>query len=303
MTEPNLRDCTDPAVWWPHLDEAVRTLARGALAVIPTDTVYGIAADAFTPDAVAALLKAKGRGRQMPPPVLIGDVRTLDGLALDVPPEVRDLVEAFWPGPLTIIVNAQPSLMWDLGETQGTVALRMPDNEFTLALLRRTGPLAVSSANKSGRRAARTANDAARQLRKAVSIYLDNGRSRGAVPSTIIDATGPELKIVRQGALRPAELAKVVPSLAPQPEPEAEAGGETAEAQGLADAPEAQEPAPAPENAEVDTAEESAVDERPAVEDSRVTEEPAVEDSQVAEDPAAEEFPAEEPPTGESTAP
>ncbi|NLF06286.1 MAG: L-threonylcarbamoyladenylate synthase, partial [Actinomycetales bacterium] len=143
-------DASDPQAWGPAVDEAVNAVARGGLVVLPTDTVYGIGADAFTPEAVAALLAAKGRGRQMPPPVLVGDVRTLDGLARDVPDGVRALVERFWPGGLTVICRAQPSLAWDLGETHGTVALRQPDHPAALALLARTGPLAVSSANRTG---------------------------------------------------------------------------------------------------------------------------------------------------------
>lgn len=210
-----LRDCTDPATWWPHLDEATRALAGGALAVVPTDTVYGIAADAFTPEAVARLLEAKGRGRDMPPPVLIADVRTMDGLATDIPAAARALAEEFWPGPLTIILGAQPTLAWDLGETEGTVALRVPDHELTRALLRRTGPLAVSSANKSGRPAALTALDARAQLAESVRVYLDGGPVAGGVPSTIVDASAGRLRIVREGALSASELARVAPELAP----------------------------------------------------------------------------------------
>ncbi len=239
MDEPNLRDCTEPATWWPHLDEAVRTLSRGALVVLPTDTVYGIAADAFTPQAVAALLAAKGRGRHMPPPVLIGDVRTLDGLATDIPDAVRDLVARFWPGALTVVLPAQPSLMWDLGETQGTVALRMPDHEFTLALLRKTGPLAVSSANSTGRPAALTAADAAAQLGRSVSLYLDGGPAPGETPSTIIDATGDRLRIVRPGAISAEQLAEVAPELAEQVTEEVPGPAEAEEAPGPAEAEEA----------------------------------------------------------------
>src|SRR5690606_16252855 len=99
-------------------------------------------------------------------------VRTLDGLATDVPTAVRALAEAFWPGGLTVILRAQPSLAWDLGETHGTVALRMPDHPAALALLRRTGPLAVSSANLTGRPAATTAADADRQLGAQVAVIL-----------------------------------------------------------------------------------------------------------------------------------
>jgi L-threonylcarbamoyladenylate synthase len=202
---------SDPTTWGPALDEAVNVLSRGGLVVLPTDTVYGIAADAFTPPAVQALLDAKGRGRQMPPPVLIGDVRTLDGLATGVPEGARALAEAFWPGGLTLIVRAQPSLAWDLGETRGTVALRVPDHETARALLRRTGPLAVSSANRTGSPAAVTAQDAYDQLGDSVAVYLDGGDAPGQVASSIVDATGPTLRLVRVGALSLEQLNEVTP--------------------------------------------------------------------------------------------
>ena len=200
------RDVSDPNSWGPALDEAVNAVARGALVVLPTDTVYGVGADAFTPPAVASLLAAKGRGRQMPPPVLVPDLRTLDGLATAVPATARALVAQFWPGGLTVICRAQPSLAWDLGETRGTVALRMPDHPAALALLRRTGPLAVSSANRTGRPAALTAADALDQLGEAVAVYLDGGTAPGGVASTIVDATGDELRLVRAGAIDLATL-------------------------------------------------------------------------------------------------
>lgn len=202
---------SDPTTWGPALDEAVNVLSRGGLVVLPTDTVYGIAADAFTPPAVQALLDAKGRGRQMPPPVLIPDVRTLDGLATDVPAGARALAEAFWPGGLTLIVRAQPSLAWDLGETRGTVALRVPDHETALALLRRTGPLAVSSANTTGSPAAVTARTAYDQLGDSVAVYLDAGDAPGQVASSIVDATGATLRLVRVGALSLEQLNEVTP--------------------------------------------------------------------------------------------
>jgi len=213
-----LQDVGDPNTWGAAIDEAVNAIARGALVVLPTDTVYGIAADAFNPEAVAALLAAKGRGRQLPPPVLVPEVRTLDGLATEVPPAVRDLVAAFWPGGLTVICRAQPSLAWDLGETGGTVALRMPDHPAALALLRRTGPLAVSSANLTGRPAARTAIDAADQLGDAVAVFLDAGVAPGGVASTIVDATGDGLRLVRAGAIGLAALRAVAPIQAPDGE-------------------------------------------------------------------------------------
>lgn len=205
----DLWDVSAAGTWGPGIDEAVNVVSRGGLVVLPTDTVYGIGADAFTAPAVAALLAAKGRGRQMPPPVLIPDVRTLDGLAIDVPAGARALAEAFWPGGLTLILRAQPSLAWDLGETAGTVALRMPDHPAALALLRRTGPLAVSSANRTGSPAAVTAQDARAQLGDAVSAYLDGGPSAGGVASTIVDATGEELRVVRLGAVSLEQLREV----------------------------------------------------------------------------------------------
>lgn len=234
MSLIRIKDATDPATWGPAIDEAVHAVGRGELVVLPTDTVYGIGADAFAPRAVQALLDAKGRGRQMPPPVLIPDVRTLDGLATDVPDGVRALAEAFWPGGLTVILRAQPSLAWDLGETHGTVALRMPDHPVALALLRRTGPLAVSSANRTGRPAATTAAEAYRQLGAQVPVFLDGGAAPGGVASTIVDATGPVLRIVRLGAIDLAALAAVAPVMAPPPAP-------------APDAPAPDAPAPAPD--------------------------------------------------------
>ncbi|WP_311836146.1 L-threonylcarbamoyladenylate synthase [Cellulomonas fimi] len=206
-----LHDVSDPNTWGAALDEAVNVVGRGGLVVLPTDTVYGIGADAFSPPAVAALLAAKGRGRQMPPPVLVPDVRTLDGLATQVPVSVRELVAAFWPGGLTVICHAQPSLAWDLGETRGTVALRMPDHPAALALLRRTGPMAVSSANRTGGPAALSARDAVDQLGDAVAVYLDAGTAPGGVASTIVDATGGTLRLVRAGAIDLATLRAVAP--------------------------------------------------------------------------------------------
>jgi L-threonylcarbamoyladenylate synthase len=138
-------------------------------------------------------------------------VRTLDGLATDVPAGARALAEAFWPGGLTLIVRAQPSLAWDLGETRGTVALRVPDHETARALLSRTGPLAVSSANRTGSPAAVTAQEAYDQLGDSVAVYLDGGDAPGQVASSIVDATGPALRLVRAGALSLEQLNEVTP--------------------------------------------------------------------------------------------
>lgn len=189
-------------------------IGRGELVVMPTDTVYGVAADAFNPRAVQRLLDAKGRGRQSPPPVLIPGVDALDALAESVPDEVRRLVGEYWPGALTVILPARSSLHWDLGDTHGTVALRMPANPIALELLSETGPLAVSSANLTGRPPAVTAAEADGMLGEGVAIILDGGAG-GSEPSTIVDATSlhlPEgrLRIVRHGAIPDEAIRSIV---------------------------------------------------------------------------------------------
>ena len=179
----------------------------------PTDTVYGIGADAFSAHAVTVLLAAKGRNRTMPPPVLIGRMAVMDALATDIPEEARSLAEAFWPGGLTLILQAQPSLAWDLGETRGTVALRMPADDLALDLLGRTGPLAVSSANRTGLEAATTAEQAKTMLGEAVAVYLADGDRSTTRPSTIVDCTVSPVKVARDGAITLEELRAVVPEV------------------------------------------------------------------------------------------
>jgi tRNA threonylcarbamoyl adenosine modification protein (Sua5/YciO/YrdC/YwlC family) len=192
---------------------AVRALQRGDLVVIPTDTVYGLAADAFSPAAVADLLAAKGRGRDMPVPVLVGSWRGLDGLAQHMTPIMHRLVEAFWPGPLTLIVRASASLAWDLGQTRGTVAVRMPLHPVALEVLTETGPLAVSSANRTGMPPATDAVSAQEQLGDSVKVYLDAGSSGDPVASTIVDLTGDVPQVRRAGALSLEDLQAVLPEV------------------------------------------------------------------------------------------
>jgi L-threonylcarbamoyladenylate synthase len=203
-------DCRDPAQRAAGLAEAAASLGKGDLAVLPTDTVYGLAADAFSPPAVAALLAAKGRDRQMPPPVLVGTVRAATALVEDLNASGKDLIDEFWPGPLTLVLRANRGLIWDLGETKGTVAVRMPLHEIALDLLKETGPLAVSSANLSGAPPATTADDAEAQLGEAVAVYLDGGPCPGDVPSTIVDLTGPVPRLLRRGVISVARLREVV---------------------------------------------------------------------------------------------
>lgn len=194
-------DCADAADYAAGLDAATAAIAAGDLVVLPTDTVYGLAADAFSPDAVHRLVTAKGRGRDMPPPVLIGSPATLEALAAEVPAWLRAMTSELWPGPLTVICREQPSLSWDLGDTRQTVAVRVPDDQVALALLKATGPLAVSSANRTGEPPATTIEEAERMLGEAVAVYLDAGTSPGGVASTILDVTTPTPRLLRQGPI------------------------------------------------------------------------------------------------------
>lgn len=205
-------DCADPVERAEGLDSAVDSIGRGELVVLPVDASYGLAADAFQPDAVDALLATKARGRDLPVPVLVGSWTALDGLTLFVRPSVRELVEAFWPGGLTLVVEHAPSLAWDLGDSRGTVAVRMPVHPVALEVLARTGPLAVSAANRAGRPVPMTAADAQEQLGYPVSVYLDGGPCEPE-PSTIVDVSGDVPRLLRAGAVTLEQLREVVPEL------------------------------------------------------------------------------------------
>jgi len=207
-------DCSDPDAREAGLEAAVAAISDGKLVVLPTDTVYGVAADAFQPAAVTSLLAAKNRGRAMPVPVLIGEASTLGGLTMRVPPVATQLAGAFWPGGLTVVVEHAPSLAWDLGDAEGTVAVRLPDDAVARALLRLTGPLAVSSANRSGRPAATSAQAAVDQLGRHLAVVLDDGERAGSAASTIVDCTGPAPRVLRVGAISVDRLREVVPDIA-----------------------------------------------------------------------------------------
>jgi tRNA threonylcarbamoyl adenosine modification protein (Sua5/YciO/YrdC/YwlC family) len=205
-----LFDCSDPGQRQAGIASAISALKGGRLVVLPTDTVYGIGADAFDGTAVAALLAAKGRGRDMPVPVLVGSWHTIDGLVYSVPDAARELIQAFWPGALSLVVRQAPSLQWDLGDAYGTVMLRMPLHPIAIELLREVGPMAVSSANISGRPAAVNAADAREQLADLVEVYLEAGTSVQQAASTIIDLTGAQPKVLRQGPVTAAAIADVL---------------------------------------------------------------------------------------------
>ena len=217
-------DCNDEKALDEGLLAAQQALLSGELVVLPTDTVYGVAADAFDAQAVQRLLDAKGRGRQMPPPVLVGMPTTMDALLIDVPAWLRTAVDRFWPGALTVIGRQQPSLTWDLGETHNTVAVRMPDHPVALNLLKQTGPLAVSSANTTGDPSATTVQEAEAMLGDLVSVYLDAGPVTSGVPSTILDATGSTPRLLRAGGVTLEQLHEVNNTILDVAPTEGEAG-------------------------------------------------------------------------------
>ncbi|MDT3398253.1 L-threonylcarbamoyladenylate synthase [Streptomyces sp. B1866] len=206
-------ECGDPVDRATGLREAAAAVRRGELVVLPTDTVYGVGCDAFSAQAVADLLLAKGRGRAMPSPVLIGSPNTLHGLVTDFSEQAWELVDAFWPGPLTLVARHQPSLSWDLGETRGTVAVRMPLHPVAIELLTDVGPMAVSSANLTGYPSPQDCDAAQNMLGEAVAVYLDGGPTPAAVPSSIVDVTGKVPVLLRAGALGADRLREVVPDL------------------------------------------------------------------------------------------
>ncbi|MDO4887485.1 MAG: L-threonylcarbamoyladenylate synthase [Actinomycetaceae bacterium] len=191
---------------------AAQAVRSGKLVVLPTDTVYGVGCDPFNADAVERLLSAKGRGREKPSPVLVASPEQAEELAADIPDLARVLIERFWPGPLTVVLASKP-LGWDLGETGGTVALRMPDERVALELLRAAGPMAVTSANLTSRPAASTAAQAARQLGEKVAVYIDAGECGGGTPSTVVgiepvggERSGTRVRIYREGAVAAGDL-------------------------------------------------------------------------------------------------
>jgi tRNA threonylcarbamoyl adenosine modification protein (Sua5/YciO/YrdC/YwlC family) len=206
-------DCSDRGQRAEGLSAAAQAVSWGQLVAFPTDTSYGVGADAFQLHAVEALAAAKSRDRRVPVSVLVGSWRGLDGLVLVTLRTVRQLVEAFWPGPLTLIVEHAPSLAWDLGDARGTVAVRMPLHPVALELLAETGPMAVSGANKAGQPPPTELERARDQLGDAVAVYLDAGPCGEPMPSTVVDATTEAPRVLRLGAVSLEQLREVVPDI------------------------------------------------------------------------------------------
>lgn len=206
-------NCMDPITRRAGIKASYSAVKNGELIVVPTDTVYGLGCDAFNPEAVRRLLSAKDRGRDMPVGVLVSSWQALEGLTLSVPKIAQSLVESHWPGALSIIISHAPSLMWDLGDARGTVMVRMPSHPVILEILEQTGPMAVSSANISGKPPAVTVEQAEEQLGELVSVYLDGGKTSHLRPSTVVDVSDTVIDspagayIVREGAISASDIA------------------------------------------------------------------------------------------------
>ncbi len=191
------------------ITSARRILQMHGTIAFPTDTIYGIASNAFDPEGIQKIYTAKQRPEEKALPVLIGEIDQLESLLLHVDEHVRKLAAAFWPGALTLVLPKNEKLPADLSPYP-TIGVRMPDLAFTLALLKATGPLATTSANRSGGPNPTTAQDVIDQLDGRVDLILDGGATPGATASTVVDATEQDLKILRQGPISLAELQAVL---------------------------------------------------------------------------------------------
>lgn len=193
---------------------AAAALRRGELVVLPTESVYGVAADAFHPRGTTRLRTARGSAPDLPLPVLVGSARMAEGIVTGLGAPARALIEAFWPGPLTLIARQQPTLAWDIGDAgSGTVSVRMPLHPLALEVLAGTGPLAVTGAHRSGGRPPRTLAEARVQLGDDVAVYLDAGACGEERMSCVVDVSGEVPLLLRPGAYPLDALREVCPDL------------------------------------------------------------------------------------------
>jgi len=205
--------CDDLEARATFVELAAAAARRGELVVFPTDTVYAVACDAFSPRATDRLNDAKQRSSDTALPVMVGSVRGLDALAAQVTPEEKALVQGCWPGPLTVVCKSQPTLQWDLGGSADSVALRMPLHPLALAVLQAVGPMAVVTANRAGGPVPLDCDAAVEQLGDTVSVYLDAGPCTTGPPSTIVDLREVQPRLLREGAVSTADLKSILPEL------------------------------------------------------------------------------------------
>ena len=203
-----LIDQTDPAA----LPDAVAILRKGGVVSFPTDTVYGIGGLAGSSPAIDRLFSIKGRAFDKPVPVMIGRMDQLELIASSIPPAAHRLAEKFWPGPLTLVLPKRPELPVKLTSLSG-VGVRIPDHEFTLALLEQCGPLAVTSANRSGAPETHSASEVLEQLDGSLELVVDGGHSPGGTASTVVDLSGSRARILREGPITQQMIDQVLQDL------------------------------------------------------------------------------------------
>lgn len=190
------------------IEAAAAVLRSGGIVAVPTDTVYGLAAEPFHTGACDRLFALKRRPRTIELPVLVADADQAMALAIAVPVAAERLMARYWPGPLTLVLPRRPDLNADLGTDDATIGIRCPNHPAPLALCREVGPLATTSANRHGEPPAATAQEVADRLGHGVELILDAGRCGGS-PSTVVDCTGTEPRLLRQGGLSWAEVLAV----------------------------------------------------------------------------------------------
>lgn len=201
MTHTKILTAEDPQA----ISKAVETIKCGGTIAFPTDTVYGLAVDPFNPQALNRIYAIKERSIEKAIPVLIGDIQQIEMLVSEVIEPARKLTDAFWPGPLTLILPKAANIPDDLSPYP-TIGIRMPKHEFTLRLLQATGPLATTSANISGDSNPTTCEDVIKQIGGRIDLLINGGKTPGAVPSTVIDLTGKPLKLLREGPISRTDL-------------------------------------------------------------------------------------------------
>lgn len=189
---------------------AIEVLHGGGLVVAPTDTVYAVVCDAFQTDATQRLMAAKGRGRQVPISLLLRNPRQVIGLAGEIPESAERLMASYWPGPVALVLEEQPHMPWDLGHTDGAITIRMPADDLLLAIAADVGPLATSAANRRNEPVPMTVDDAQAQFGEAVDLYIDGGRSAAATLTTIVDCTGDDAQVLREGLVSRGDISRVV---------------------------------------------------------------------------------------------
>jgi len=187
------------------IQSALKILRNGGLVAFPTDTVYGVGALAFDGKAVESIYRAKNRPIEKAIPILIADAADMEKVGTNIPDITYQLAARFWPGPLTCVIPKQPTLPEAVSATE-TVGVRVPDHEVARTLLRAAGPMAVTSANISGQPSPSTAQEVFAQLGGRIDLVIDGGTTPGGVPSTLVDCTGAELKILREGPLTLEEI-------------------------------------------------------------------------------------------------